>query len=164
MNTQEKDDLASAYDRFVCRGVDLLSDTGFPVTTGLRTAVLATGWAESKFSIRRQNNVGIPEQGFWMFHIGVLNRVKAVSGVGLARMKAVLAVDVSNLLDLRAACRWNDELAAAVAGLAIYPALPRTHPTTAWEDLNVARKLAWGREVTPVTEDLWAECARIAAA
>lgn len=164
MNPQEKDDLASAYERFVRRGVDVLSDTGFPVTTGLRTAILATGWAESRFSVRRQSHGGDPGQGFWAINIGALRRVKTLSGVGLARVKSVLVIDVAVSLDLRTACRWNDELAAAVAGLAIYPALPRTHPTTAWNDLNIARRVVWDRVVDPVTEDEWDECARIAAA
>jgi len=166
MTQQELDDLASAYDRFVCRGVDLLSDTGFPVTTGLRTAVLATGWAETRFGHRGGLN---PRSGlgcgFWSVDAPLLRRVQLVNGEGLSRTFGILAVETALArVFLVGACRWNDELAAAVAGLAIYPALPRTHPTTAWADLNTARKLAWGRDVTPVTEDLWDECARIAAA
>lgn len=162
MTQQELDDLASAYDRFVCRGVDLLSDTGFPVTTGLRTAVLATGWAESRYQWRLHPSY--VRKGFWSTTKVILRSVQSINRLPLDRVIAVLAVRTPERAVLLDACTWNDELAAAVAGLAIYPALPRTHPTTAWDDLNVARKLAWGREVTPVTEDLWDECARIAAA
>lgn len=99
-----------------------------------------------------------------MVTVPLLRTVQSVNRLALDRVADVLAVRSDERTVLREACRWNDELAAAVAGLAIYPALPRTHPTTAWDDLNVARKLAWGREVTPVTEDLWDESARVAAA
>lgn len=162
MNTQEKDDLASAYDRFVCRGVDLLSDTGFPVTVGLRTAVLATGWVESRYEWRTHPHFS--RAGFWTISWPLLRTLQSLNRLALDRVADVLAIRSADRTVLREACKWNDELAAAVAGLAIYPALPRTHPTTSWDDLNTARKLAWGREVTPVTEDLWDECARIAAA
>jgi hypothetical protein len=162
MTQQELDDLASAYDRFVCRGVDLRSDTGFPVTVGLRTAVLATGWAETRYAWRIHPSYF--RTGFWSITTPLLRTLQSINSLPLDRVIDVLALRTTERNVLREACKWNDELAAAVAGLAIYPALPRTHPTTAWEDLNTARKLAWGREVTPVTEDLWDECARIAAA
>lgn len=162
MTQQEIDDLASAYDRFVCRGVDLLSDTGFPVTTGLRTAVLATGWAESRY--RWRLHPSYVRKGFWSTTKVILRSVQSINRLPLDRVIAVLAVRTPERAVLLDACTWNDELAAAVAGLAIYPALPRTHPTTAWDDLTAARKLVWGRDVVPVTEDLWDACARTAAA
>lgn len=160
----DSDDLATAYERFVKPGADLLCDIGFPVTPGLRTAVLAVGWAERNYRTRAAYR---GESGFWAITCravdSVLRGMPSPQRAALIRVCDCLVMPNRKAATIRAACQWNDDIAVATTVAALYPALPR-QPSEPWLDLNAARKLAWGGEREPVTQALWYASARIAAA